>query len=484
MDKRLLPADLSAPLATRAGIEESVAARYINALFETIEEALTTDRYAKVRALGTFKIITVSERESVNISTGQRIQIGEHAKISFTPDTALKELVNRPFAHFQTVTIGEHVDIQEMEGITGPPPVEKPAVVSDEASVPTPSDEAAPTPDELTDETTQATDEPEVSAEAPEPSEAETPPTQRAEETAQEEEEAPCTAQTETPEPQPACPAEEATEAPAEEATEAHGSETEVREDAPTAEHADSATAALPTDAGESPEEEAAPQPAAQAVAEQAPIAQPSHSTAVAEGDTEMRRKLRGWKTLALVLATLLLMGLSYFAGYYRVLCPCEYGLPAVLIPNRTQNAPVQKAPEASTPRESEGEKAIKRTEATPAEPQPTPVAPTTQADTRGEAPSKAARNGAQRPEGEHVNHSVPVAAPAKVSTQSDGFRYRIVGTRQSYTVQAGETLRNIALTVYGSKGYAPYIVRYNRIKDPDNVAAGTVLLLPELEKK
>ena len=59
----------------------------------------------------------MGERESVNINTGERIQIGGHNKITFTPDTLLKDLVNKPFAHFQTITLNDETDIDELESV-------------------------------------------------------------------------------------------------------------------------------------------------------------------------------------------------------------------------------------------------------------------------------------------------------------------------------------------------------------------------------
>ena len=74
----------------------------------------------KIKGLGTFKLIEVSDRESVNVNTGERIRIVGHTKVTFTPDNALRDQVNRPFAEFETVVLNESTSQQEMERIDKP----------------------------------------------------------------------------------------------------------------------------------------------------------------------------------------------------------------------------------------------------------------------------------------------------------------------------------------------------------------------------
>ncbi|MDO4950277.1 MAG: HU family DNA-binding protein [Bacteroidales bacterium] len=75
--------------------------------FKLIAEVLPRDKYVKVKGLGTFKLITVESRESVDVNTGERILINSHPKITFTPDTALRDIINEPFACFETTIINE-----------------------------------------------------------------------------------------------------------------------------------------------------------------------------------------------------------------------------------------------------------------------------------------------------------------------------------------------------------------------------------------
>ena len=107
MEKKYTLQDLSALLAERESLSPEQAEDFVRTFFELTEEGLLKDSFVKVTGFGTFKLVEVSERESVNINTGERFQISGHNKISFTPDGTLRELVNRPFAHFTTVTLND-----------------------------------------------------------------------------------------------------------------------------------------------------------------------------------------------------------------------------------------------------------------------------------------------------------------------------------------------------------------------------------------
>lgn len=117
-----------AVIAERYGLKSSEAAAFVNAFFEQIQAGLEQDRLVKVRGLGTFKVQAVKSRESVNVNTGERVVIGGHEKMAFTPDNAMKELVNRPFADFETVVIKDGVDVDSI-----PTPVEENAGEQEES---------------------------------------------------------------------------------------------------------------------------------------------------------------------------------------------------------------------------------------------------------------------------------------------------------------------------------------------------------------
>lgn len=80
---------------------------FVRAFFETIEESLEKERFVKIKGWGTFKLIAIGDRESININTGERFQINGHYKISFVPENSLKENINKPFSHFQTIILSE-----------------------------------------------------------------------------------------------------------------------------------------------------------------------------------------------------------------------------------------------------------------------------------------------------------------------------------------------------------------------------------------
>lgn len=120
MDNKILLQDIADFLCYRSGITKREAEQFVRAFFEVIQQGLERDQYVKIKGFGTFKLVEVGQRESVNINTGERFQINGHTKVSFTPDTSLKDLVNRPFSHFQTVILNDETAIEELDACTVP----------------------------------------------------------------------------------------------------------------------------------------------------------------------------------------------------------------------------------------------------------------------------------------------------------------------------------------------------------------------------
>lgn len=106
--------DIARILTDKYNMKGKDAEVFVSAFVDTILEGLETDRLVKVKGLGTFKITTVKERSSVNVNTGERVLIESHDKISFTPDTTLRDIVNKPFAQFETVILGDDVTFDDM----------------------------------------------------------------------------------------------------------------------------------------------------------------------------------------------------------------------------------------------------------------------------------------------------------------------------------------------------------------------------------
>lgn len=122
MENKITIIDLAEGLAKRKHIQRKDAELFIRTVFETIQERLLEGDPVKVKGLGTFKLITVNSRESVNVQTGERIVIDSHAKVSFTPEKALSDRVNRPFADFETVALNDATKTEDMERIDIPEP--------------------------------------------------------------------------------------------------------------------------------------------------------------------------------------------------------------------------------------------------------------------------------------------------------------------------------------------------------------------------
>ena len=113
MDKVTLQ-DLVSVLREKNGLKKRDAQQFVTALFDVIKEGLYADKLVKVKGLGTFKIIVVEARESVNVNTGERVKIDRHSKLTFTPDATMKELVNKPFSGFETVALKDGVVFDDM----------------------------------------------------------------------------------------------------------------------------------------------------------------------------------------------------------------------------------------------------------------------------------------------------------------------------------------------------------------------------------
>ena len=102
-------------LVEKNGLEPKEAMTFTAAMFDLIHDRLNEEGIVKVKGLGTFKMIRVEARESINVRTGERVLIDSHAKITFTPDAVMKELVNKPFSQFETVVLNDDVEFTDMK---------------------------------------------------------------------------------------------------------------------------------------------------------------------------------------------------------------------------------------------------------------------------------------------------------------------------------------------------------------------------------
>ena len=150
MNEKITLQDLINLFGEKQGMSKKDAELFVRSLFDLIEEALATEKYVKVKGFGTFKLTEVDSRESVNVNTGERIEIQGHTKVSFTPDTTMKDLINKPFAHFETVVLNDGVEFEDT-------PVEVPDTLDDTPEVIVPVVETTevveiPVPEEIPEE--------------------------------------------------------------------------------------------------------------------------------------------------------------------------------------------------------------------------------------------------------------------------------------------------------------------------------------------
>lgn len=150
--ERISIQELAAVLVTKSGLKKKEAERFATVMFDVVKEGLSSDRQVKIKGLGTFKVIDIDSRESVDVNTGERMVIEGHDKITFTPDATMKELVNKPFSQFETVVLADGVDFTgdedeelevdiENDMEPEPEPVEAPVLIEEPETVEEPVEE-------------------------------------------------------------------------------------------------------------------------------------------------------------------------------------------------------------------------------------------------------------------------------------------------------------------------------------------------------
>ena len=499
MNERLTIQDLIDLLAAKQGISKKDAEVFVKEFFLLIEQALEKDKNVKIKGLGTFKLIDVDSRESVNINTGERFQIKGHTKVSFSPDTSLRDTINKPFAHFETVVLNAGTVLEdtpvEMEG------EEEDAVLDDVAAEDMATEEVA------TEDV--AADNPAVDIAVAEHIASADITT--ADVTTE-------TVSTETV------------------STEDITTECSVNENVLSQE----ATVETAVSIADSPEEDTAKQEGpvepevsaeSEGGAESDAPAQREHRAQmeevhVADSQDVVLNAVEEEKAASAFNAELKEDNnpapkeksvLSYLIGAIVVVLLLCGGIlvslyyPDFLLSQSTEDesntllAAEQEVQPEIMYADSVGQKdsvqaAVKE------------VLPDTVVNkkTRSAEVAMPVSKKKQREEvsAEKVNKSTPKTAPSTMSkaapsttakttlpttpkatsptTYSDDVNYKIVGTKTNHTVKAGETLTRISLRYYGTKAMWPYIVKHNKgvIKNPDNVPYGTKIKIPELAKE
>ena len=475
MNERLTIQDLIDLLAAKQGISKKDAEVFVKEFFLLIEQALEKDKNVKIKGLGTFKLIDVDSRESVNINTGERFQIKGHTKVSFSPDTSLRDTINKPFAHFETVVLNAGTVLEdtpvEMEG------EEEDAVLDDVAAEDMATEEVA-TEDVAADNPAVDIAVAEHIASADITTADVTTETVATETVSTEDITTECSvnenvisqdATVETAVSIADSPEEDTAkqEGPVEPEVSAE-SEGGAESDAPAQrEHAARMEEAHVTDS----------QDVVLNAVEEEKAASAFNAELKEDNNPAPKEKSVLSYLIAAIVVVLLLCGGILVSLYY----------PDFLLSQSTEDesntllAAEQEVQPEIMYADSVGQKdsvqaAVKE------------VLPDTVVNkkTRSAEVAMPISKKKQREEvsAEKVNKSTPKATSP--TTYSDDVNYKIVGTKTNHTVKAGETLTRISLRYYGTKAMWPYIVKHNKgvIKNPDNVPYGTKIKIPELAKE
>ena len=438
MKQKLLLSDFAQWLSEKEGITKKEAQTFLRTLFQIVEQGLTDDQFVKIKGLGTFKLVTVNERESVNINTGERFQIGEHNKIAFIPDASMKEIINRPFAHFESVDLSDETDTAELDAVDEAVKQEFPPISEEETST---AEESIPTTVEVITESSHPTSLPEkqkdVTEEVSEESNlTEEIPTEfatitegleekKAEEKAEETEALAQAEETET-----LAQAEETETLAQAEAVAITAKETASESQALEENHTPEETPIQVVSTSEKTD--------AMGTDAEISVSQPTTLTVSGAAVEEEEDTRRPWlRRTLMALFVLLLCTASYFAGYYRLLCP----------------------PCASTA--------------------PTAPAAKVQPDSAQAKKPQAAKKDSAAVSAASQTVSKPLNE-AKDSVKQPQKQEEAV--TRTHTIRVGDNLSRIARKYYGDDHYVDFIIRKNNLKNADNIHVGKVLVLPPLE--
>ena len=538
MDNKILLQDIADFLCYRSGITKREAEQFVRAFFEVIQQGVERDQYVKIKGFGTFKLVEVGQRESVNINTGERFQINGHTKVSFTPDTSLKDLVNRPFSHFQTVILNDETAIEELDACTVPEDSEQlneevsilesqiPATEEEENTSMINDKEAEANQSES--EANQSESEPIISTEIEENE-----PKQESEETNE-----PMSKEVVTP-----IPLSEVTtslsnseeekdttedsmtkieDSPSTETdkeqqvvivpiplSEPIDTEVSVASDATSPEKSDEES--LPTEGGStdtqcdvaspilppipSPEVLASSIPKETAEndifrsdgADRASTEEAFDSIVAIETEQGMQylvsqkamRKLKRWKTISIVLfAILVTFSLFTLSFLSELFTKCDVETNSSFETTPIEDEEQIYAADSSTTDSLHASDTTDVKLITPANVDSI----INKKRAASKAPVVAEKTVAEATPAlrEENRQATKQAALPQVNRGS----YKITGTRSTHVVSRGETLTSIAEREYGSKSFANYIAIYNGLKDANYVHAGTTLRLPELQPK
>ena len=465
MNERLTIQDLTDLLAAKHSMTKKDAEAFVKEFFLLIEQALENEKTVKIKGLGTFKLIDVDSRESVNVNTGERFQIKGHTKVSFSPDANLRDTINKPFAHFETVVLNENTILEDT-------PIEETEEeeTGEEASAQAVLNEMGDDSETTVIEENEGTDDG-LSEEEPIQEEqiASQPLVEESiEEPAITEESA--IAQESTEQTSPKEPEEAITETDIEEKVEQLEEEVIINEQQ---------AAFIEEEKEEITAEKIIEQELLKANLQPVtPIVPPAEKETIKPVQPEQVSQPVSKKTapvkekspvpylIAVIVVVLLLCGGVILFIYYPDLFSSSSDKNALNMPPVTTQPVQPEAQLSDTIAHKDTTKVIT--------PDVSKVATTTQPVAKKE-------------------EAIPVKAEPQTVTQQpatsaylDSASYKITGTKTKYTIKEGETLTRVSLRFYGTKAMWPYIVKHNPkvIKNPNNVPYGTTIEIPELTKE
>ena len=488
MNEKLTLQYLIEALTKRHQMDPKDADAFVKAFFELIRRALERDKYIKVKGLGTFKRIETDSRGSDEEESEERTGTQGRSRITFTPDVAMRDSINKPFAHFETVILNEHTHFEDMdeEGEEQLPEEEKTGEASD-SLLDTEKQEGVGT-DESVDSGALAADTGEQDLPG--------------EESVLKEEERLSDESIEQTSPDDASLTEPETPVSEENHEENHLSDVQGTEEEklPVVDKEESQNADIPqiessVEADDASQSETHEEPVSQeaekkeVVPEVVPAtehgSQSLSEIPLDSSDKKIQKEERS-KLPWCMYATILLVGVLIGGGIIWALLSGRRYIPEALLRELISEKKVNNA--ILLPKSTEKKETLDTLAAME----------TVQADSVGrQKPDSVVKQKPVHVTLPTVSSAAPVVkSPAPVKdekpqavkreTLADTMEYTITGTMDTYTLQNGESLVKVALKYYGNKKLWPYIVRHNRkvIKNPDNVPVGTVLQIPKLSPK
>lgn len=443
MDEKLNLQNLIALLAESHGMSKRNAESFVKEFFLLIEEALEKDKYVKIKGLGVFKLIEVDSRESVNVNTGERFEIQGHSKISFTPDSTLKDVINKPFSHFDTVVLNDDItlentplengfadDLDDNEGIdtdSDSPKVEEEVVTQPESS-------------EIKEEQVNRLKEEAVGSDVI-----------YMEAEGDENKLKPAPGSTSDP----------------------------IKEEKPIIEKQEEKHEIEPATLIKQPVEPAQIKKSQYVIDDQD---DENNSTEYEYGNHRDSSTMKYF--ISIVVLVVLLCGGAIAFMYYPEISDDFMSKPAPKnIVKPVAKAPVQKLAQLDSMGSKSGDSITRKVSEISSEP---PVVKERAVVLRKQASPLKAEN---KPLTSHIENKKMTGSEKDVNVKPsalDPSQYKIAGTKTTYTIQRDESLTKVSLQFYGSKNLWTYIVKYNRdvIKDPDHVPYGTKIKIPELVQK